>query len=262
MISAQEGQALPEGGALPQALFISDLHLQAEMPRTAAAFFDFLERHAKQCPRLYLLGDIFEFWAGDDDLSPFNLQVIAALRAVADGGTKIYWIAGNRDFLAGESFAQAAGLTLLPDPFVEGGLVLTHGDAMCTDDTAYMQFRAQVRNPLVQQQFLSQPLAQRKAFIAAGRKDSREAQSRKPEAIMDVNRDAVRQLFADSGMQMMIHGHTHRPALHKEDGNLRYVLPDWDCDTDENTDESRGGWLAMYPKGTLVRFGLDGKPLI
>ncbi len=239
----------------PIALFISDLHLQAEMPRTAAAFFDFLDHHAKDCPRLYLLGDIFEFWAGDDDLSPFNLQVIAALRAVADGGTTIYWISGNRDFLAGDTFAKAAGLTLLSDPHVEFDIVLTHGDAMCTDDKAYMQFRAQVRNPQVQQQFLAQPLEQRKAFIAAGRKNSREAMRYKPEAIMDVNGDAVRALFADSATQVMIHGHTHRPALHETDGYRRYVLPDWDCDDDS----PRGGWIALYADGAIARVGLDGK---
>lgn len=239
----------------PAALFISDLHLQAEMPRTAAAFFDFLERHARACPQLFLLGDIFEFWAGDDDLSPFNLQVIAALRAIADGGTRVFWIAGNRDFLVGEAFAEAAGLKILPDPYVLGDIVLTHGDALCTDDTAYMQFRAQVRNPQVQRQFLAQPLEQRKAFIAAGRKDSREAMRHKPESIMDVNQDAVRALFEQAGMKTMIHGHTHRPALHELDGYRRYVLPDWDCDIET----PRGGWIALYDDGALVRVGLDGK---
>lgn len=241
----------------PAALFISDLHLQPEMPRTAAAFFDFLERHARACPQLYLLGDIFEFWAGDDDLSPFNLQVIAALRAIADGGTQVFWIAGNRDFLVGEAFATAAGLTLLPDPFVLHGVTLTHGDALCTDDTAYMQFRAQVRNPVVQRQFLSQPLEQRKAFIAAGRKDSREAMRHKAESIMDVNQDAVRALFAETHTQTMIHGHTHRPALHEFDGYRRFVLPDWDCDVDV----ARGGWIALHDDGTIARIGLDGKQI-
>jgi UDP-2,3-diacylglucosamine hydrolase len=239
----------------PAALFISDLHLQPEMPRTAAAFFDFLERHARSCPQLFLLGDIFEFWAGDDDLSPFNLQVIAALRAVADGGTQIRWIAGNRDFLVGESFAEAAGLRLLPDPFVLDNVVLTHGDALCTDDTAYMQFRAQVRNPMVQRQFLSQPLEQRKAFISQGRKDSRDAMRHKAESIMDVNADAVHALFAETATRNMIHGHTHRPALHEEDGYRRYVLPDWDCDVDV----PRGGWIALYADGRIERIGLDGQ---
>ena len=238
----------------PIALFISDLHLQAEMPRTAAAFFDFLERHARACPQLFLLGDIFEFWAGDDDMSPFNQQVIAALRAVADGGTRVHWIAGNRDFLVGDVFAEAAGLDLLPDPYLLGNIVLTHGDALCTDDTAYMQFRAQVRNPQVQRQFLAQPLEQRKAFIAAGRKDSREAMRHKPESIMDVNADAVNALFSESGVKTMIHGHTHRPALHEYDDYRRFVLPDWDCDCES----PRGGWIALYEDGTLARIRLDG----
>jgi UDP-2,3-diacylglucosamine hydrolase len=241
----------------PAALFISDLHLQPEMPRTAAAFFDFLERHARSCPQLYLLGDIFEFWTGDDDLSPFNLQVIAALRTVAEGGTQIRWIAGNRDFLVGEAFAQAIGLSLLPDPFVLDKIVLTHGDALCTDDTAYMQFRAQVRNPLVQRQFLAQPLEQRKAFIAAGRKDSREAMRHKAESIMDVNEDAVRAMFAETNTKTMIHGHTHRPALHERDGYRRYVLPDWDCDVDV----PRGGWMALHADGEIARVNLDGETI-
>jgi len=247
------------------ALFISDLHLQAEMPRTAAAFFSFLEQHASRAPRLYLLGDIFEYWAGDDDLSPFNVRVIDALHALAQHGTEIFWIAGNRDFLAGSTFASMAGLTILPDPVVlqrpGGNLVLTHGDALCTDDTAYMQFRAQVRQKSWQDNFLAQPLDQRKAIIAGLRQGSREAQRGKAEYIMDVNQDAVSALFAATATSTMIHGHTHRPARHQFDDQgeqrLRYVLPDWDCDCAA----PRGGWIALDENGALSRINVDGNRL-
>ncbi len=226
---------------------------------TAAAFFDFLDRHARHCPQLFLLGDIFEYWAGDDDLGPFNLQVIEAVRRVADGGTTVHWIAGNRDFLAGESFARAAGLEMLPDPFVLRGagpdIVLTHGDALCTDDTGYMQFRAMVRQPQWQREFLAQPLEKRKAIIAGVRQGSKDAQRGKADYIMDVNDAAVRALFAATDTHTMIHGHTHRPALHESEGCRRYVLPDWDCDGAS----PRGGWIALHADGTIVRVGLDGQ---
>ncbi|MEO5935088.1 MAG: UDP-2,3-diacylglucosamine diphosphatase, partial [Duganella sp.] len=153
------------------ALFISDLHLQPAHPATSEAFFDFLERHARRAQQLYLLGDLFEFWAGDDDIGDaFNQQIVAALRSVSDAGTRVYWSGGNRDFLVGAGFAEAAGLTLLPETYVTeiGGqrLVLLHGDAQCTEDVKYMEFRAMVRQPAYQQQFLAMPLAQRKAIIA------------------------------------------------------------------------------------------------
>ncbi|MEO0317747.1 MAG: hypothetical protein RL404_1424 [Pseudomonadota bacterium] len=227
------------------------------MPKTAQAFFDFLARDAKPARQLYLLGDIFEYWAGDDDSAdPFNRQVIDALRAVSDGGTRIFWIAGNRDFLAGEAFAQAAGLTRLAEPHttVIAGqpVVLVHGDALCTDDQAYMAFRQQVRNPQWQAAFLARPLAERKAIIAGMREGSREAQRDKPMAIMDVNEGEVARLFRTSGVKTLIHGHTHRPASHETADGVRHVLPDWDCDHAENG-QPRGGWLAITADGQLHR---------
>ncbi|MGH8855963.1 MAG: UDP-2,3-diacylglucosamine diphosphatase, partial [Telluria sp.] len=172
------------------ALFISDLHLQASHPRTAEAFFRFLAERAVHAERLYLLGDIFEYWAGDDDLAePFHQQVIKAIRAVSDAGVAVYWLAGNRDFLVGPGFAQAAGLSLLEEPHVisAGGkrIALVHGDAQCTADLKYMAFRAQVRDRAWQQHFLGMPLAQRKAIIAGLREGSREAQAGKSYEIMD-----------------------------------------------------------------------------
>jgi UDP-2,3-diacylglucosamine hydrolase len=239
------------------ALFVSDMHLQASMPRTAQAFFDFLDSYASKTKQLYLLGDIFECWAGDDDLSEFNRRVVDAIRALSDRGVEVFWIAGNRDFLVGTAFAEMTGLRQLPDPFVTDiagkRIVLTHGDALCTDDIAYMQFRAQVREPEWQRHFLAQSLEQRKAIVASLRQGSREAQKGKADYIMDVNAEAVTALFTATQCNVMIHGHTHRPAQHliaaNEDRQVRYVLPDWDCDTST----PRGGWITIQKNGTIVR---------
>jgi UDP-2,3-diacylglucosamine hydrolase len=245
------------------ALFVSDLHLQPSLKRTSQAFFAFLQGYAINAQRLYLLGDIFEYWAGDDDIdTPYNRQVVDAIRTVSDSGTVIFWMAGNRDFLVGADFAQAAGVKILPDPFVitlaGQQLVLTHGDAQCTDDVDYMAFRAQVRQPAWQQQFLAMPLTQRKAIIDGMRNDSRSAQRAKSYEIMDVNATAVATLFNDSRTSLMIHGHTHRPARHeyREHGacRVRHVLPDWDCDGPL----ARGGWLALDTEGTIKRYDVNG----
>lgn len=242
------------------ALFISDLHLQPSHPATSAAFFAFLKERAMASGALYLLGDLFEAWPGDDDLETFHSQLVAkALREVADAGVAVYWIGGNRDFLVGEGFAAASGATLLAEPHVTtiGGhrIALVHGDAQCTDDVKYMQFRAQVRQPAWQQQFLAMPLSQRKAIIAGLREGSREAQSGKSYEIMDVTPQAIDELFDATGAEVLIHGHTHRPALHElPGGRRRYVLPDWDLDTEQ----PRGGWIAIDDTGAITRHHLDG----
>ena len=237
------------------AMFVSDVHLQADAPRTVQAFLDFLA-HAGNVPQLYLLGDLFEYWAGDDDLdAPFNAGIVAALRALHDAGTTIFWIAGNRDFLISDRFARAAGVTLLPDPSVIAlagrRVVITHGDMQCTDDIDYQAFRAHVRAPEWQQAFIAQPLAQRLALIAGMRTDSRLAQRVKTTAIMDVNAAAIESLFVQSGADLMIHGHTHRPARHlhviDDIPHERHVLPDWDCEADR----WRGGGLALDAAGML-----------
>jgi UDP-2,3-diacylglucosamine hydrolase len=246
--------------ARPLALFISDLHLQAAHPRTLDAFLGFLDAHAARAERLYLLGDIFEYWAGDDDLAdPVNRRVTDALRALADGGTGIYWLAGNRDFLAGDAFARAAGLTLLAEPHVidiAGTVIaLVHGDAQCTGDEKYMAFRAQVRDPAWQARFLAMPLPQRKAIIAGLREGSKAAHGEKSYELMDVAKDAVAALHAASGADIVIHGHTHRPALHVDaDGRRRFVLPDWELDEEP----VRGGWIAVDAAGRITRHELDG----
>ncbi len=244
------------------ALFISDLHLQALHPHTCARFFAFLQERAMAAEQLYLLGDVFEYWAGDDDLAaPFNQSVVQAIRTVADSGVAVYWIAGNRDFLAGQAFAAAAGLTLLAEPHVAdiGGqrVVLVHGDAECTHDLKYMEFRRQVRDPAWQAQFLALPLAQRKSIIAGLREGSRAAHGSKSYELMDVAPEAVAALHQRSGADVIIHGHTHRPALHQADGRRRYVLPDWEPDAEP----PRGGWIAIDAGGAITRHDLDGKPL-
>lgn len=208
---------------------------------------------------LYLLGDLFEYWAGDDDLdSPFNQSVIDAIRAVSDAGVAVYWIAGNRDFLVGERFAQAAGLTLLAEPHVAviGGrrIALVHGDAECTDDVSYMAFRQRVRDPAWQQQFLAMPLAQRKAIIAGLREGSREAHTGKTMAIMDVTPAAIDALHTTTGADTIIHGHTHRPALHEDGARRRYVLPDWELDAEPPS----GGWIAIDEAGNITRHDITG----
>ena len=240
------------------ALFISDLHLQESHPRTADAFFRFLHEQAAHAEQLYLLGDIFEYWAGDDDIdSPFHARVIKALRALSDSGVALFWMAGNRDFLAGEGFARAAGLTLLPEPHVAlvGGqhIALVHGDAECTLDTSYMEFRAMVRQSAWQAQFLAMPLAQRKQIIAGLREGSREAHTAKTCEIMDVTPGAIEALFAATGAELLIHGHTHRPALHRHGDKRRYVLPDWELDGES----PRGGWIAVGEHGAVTRHAFD-----
>ena len=254
--------------AQPQAvaLFISDLHLQASLPRTTQAFRDFLDQHASRAEQLYLLGDIFEYWAGDDDIeTPYNRDIVNALRRISDSGVAVYWIAGNRDFLVGAAFAEAAGLTILEDPHVihlaGRDITLAHGDAQCTDDTAYMAFRAQVRQAAWQQQFLGMPLAQRKAIIEGVRQNSKDANKEKSYEIMDVNAEAIRGVYDQTGTQTLIHGHTHRPALHVDESGaakrLRYVLPDWEYDVEP----ARGGWMSLTSDGVLHRYDSVGNEL-
>ena len=254
----------PEPAPAPTlALFISDLHLQPSHPRTAAAFLQFLAERAQASRALYLLGDLFEYWAGDDDLNtPFHQDIVKAIRALSDAGVAVYWIAGNRDFLVGARFAETAGLILLAEPHVANiaghRIALVHGDAQCTLDLGYMAFRAQVRDSGWQQQFLALPLVQRQAIIAGLREGSREAHGAKAMAIMDVTPQAIETLHAATGANTIIHGHTHRPALHRAGKQLRYVLPDWELDAAPAP--PRGGWIAIDADGAITRHGVDGAP--
>lgn len=218
------------------ALFISDLHLTEERPALTAALLAFLEGPCREAQALYILGDLFEYWVGDDDGdAPLNREVAQALAAVRDRGLYIHFMAGNRDFLIGADYAGQAGMTLLPDPSLvelDGQrLLLMHGDSLCTDDLAYQTYRAQVRNPAYQAQFLTQPLAARRAFIEQIRQKSEAAKRDKAEEIMDVNAEAVAEVLRQHGYPLLIHGHTHRPAHHRleVDGRAceRWVLSDW-----------------------------------
>lgn len=231
-------------------LFISDLHLSPHEPGTAERFLAFLAGPALGAESLTILGDLFDYWTGDDDLAdPFNARIVAALRMLADTGIGVSFMAGNRDFLVGDAFATAAGLSLLPDPCLRdiGGVptLLTHGDALCTDDPDYQRFRAQVRAPAWRGAFLARPLAERKREIEALRAMSEAEKKIKPAAIMDVNAQAVVATLAAHGARAMIHGHTHRQGRHEHFANgipcPRWVLGDWHAD--------RGNALACDARG-------------
>lgn len=217
-------------------LFISDLHLTAERPAANERFFRFLEETAPAAEALYILGDFFEAWVGDDALSdPFHAEVAAALRRLALRGVRLYVMHGNRDFLLGEAFCRASGARLLAEPHVvhlyDRPTLLLHGDALCTDDLDYQQFRRLVRDPSWQAAFLARPLPERVALARELRARSEQVKGNKRPEIMDVNPDAVQEAFRQHGVLHMIHGHTHRPAHHHlmvdDRPCARWVLPDW-----------------------------------
>ncbi|MBE2291921.1 MAG: UDP-2,3-diacylglucosamine diphosphatase [Xanthomonadaceae bacterium] len=223
-------------------LFVSDLHLDPARPEITALFLHLLRGEAARADALYILGDLFEAWVGDDDPSEAGAEVSAALRALADAGVPAYFIHGNRDFLVGQDYADRAGLRILPDPAVVSlygePVLLMHGDLLCTDDTAYQAFRAQTRDPVWQATFLAQPLAARLAFAAQAREASMARQREMIdgdranfENVTDVNPAAVAATLARFGVSTLIHGHTHRPAMHalRADGRdcRRIVLGDW-----------------------------------
>ena len=216
-------------------LFISDLHLDETRRHVTQAFIVFLRQQAADCDALYILGDLFEAWIGDDDYCELNQQIIVALAALTEGGVPTYIMHGNRDFLIGEQFCQAAGCQLLADPsvidFYGQPTLLMHGDSLCTRDTEYMMFRAKIRDPAMQQQLLSKPLTERRQIAAELRAQSSSANSNKAEDIMDVTLSEVTQQMQQHKTRRLIHGHTHRPSIHSTalpDGDAqRIVLGDW-----------------------------------
>lgn len=242
-----------------RALFISDLHLAGERPDANEQFFRFLQEEAARADALYVLGDLFESWAGDDELTdrkgdPLAAEVAQGLRALADSGVKIHVMHGNRDFLLGKGFVDVCGAQFLDDPsvikFAGKRLALLHGDTLCADDHDYQAWRRAVRSAAWQREFLAKPLAARREAIARMRETGKEAVAAKPAEIMDVNPEAVRDAFRHLRLRHMIHGHTHRPARHEHevDGARceRWVLPDW---------YGRGGYLALDDVGPrLVSF--------
>jgi UDP-2,3-diacylglucosamine hydrolase len=233
---------------LTQTLFISDLHLDAARPSIAAQFERFLEEIAPGSDALYILGDLFEYWVGDDGLAlPFPRRIAAALRPLA-ARVPVRFMHGNRDFLLARGFAEATGAEILPDPTVIDlygtRTLLLHGDTLCTDDKPYQAFRAQVRDPAWQRAALSRPIAERLAIAQGMRQESEGAKQGKAMEIMDVASDAVERAFEETGCDVMIHGHTHRPARHLYQvggrERVRWVLPDW---------YERGGYLEASPAG-------------
>ncbi|MFP7722678.1 UDP-2,3-diacylglucosamine diphosphatase [Lysobacter sp. A3-1-A15] len=237
-------------------LFISDLHLDPERPHITDLFCRFLEDEARGADALYILGDLFEAWVGDDDPSEAGTLTVEALRAVAAAGTPVSFIRGNRDFLLGEAYARRAAMRVLPDPSVVmlhgRPALLMHGDTLCTGDVAYQAFRAHTRDPAWQAQFLSQPLNTRLAFAQQARAASQEHQTGLKdkgtmETITDVAPEAVAATLARFGIDTLIHGHTHRPAVHElvVSGRecRRVVLGDW------------------YEQGSVLRVDADGMAL-
>jgi UDP-2,3-diacylglucosamine hydrolase len=226
--------------ALADPLFISDLHLSATQPRTLARFARFAATEARTHAELVILGDLFEFWAGDDAIDdPVADQVAAALATLSAARVRVFLMHGNRDLLLGNDFARRTGATLLVDPTLarigSRSVMLAHGDVYCTLDVDYQRFRAQVRNPDFQRAFLAKTLAERRAFVGQARAASEAGKQAKSMEIMDVTPQAIDDALRRAGTPVMIHGHTHRPATHRFtlDGAPaeRWVLADWDFDS-------------------------------
>lgn len=215
-------------------LFIADLHLDPQRPAITQLFLEFLAGEARQAQALYILGDLFEAWIGDDAVSP-DQPVITALRALADSGVPVYVMHGNRDFLLGQDFEAMTGTRLLPEPSridLDGEpTLIMHGDSLCVDDVEYQRFRAMVRDPDWQADFLAKSLDERKAYAQQARLASSEHGGQTADEIMDVNAEAVERCMAEHGVRQLIHGHTHRPAIHElfiaGETARRVVLGDW-----------------------------------
>jgi UDP-2,3-diacylglucosamine hydrolase len=217
-------------------LFVSDLHLTPERPPASRTFFEFVRGPATQAAALYILGDLFEYWVGDDDLDdPFNATVADALRALSGRGVALSLMHGNRDVLLGRAFATRCGARLIADPALLDlhgtSTLLMHGDTLCTDDADYQKFRVYARDPDNQRQFLEQPLAERRKQIIGFRAESEKSKAGKAAEIMDVAHATIENTLRAFGYPRLIHGHTHRPArhVHLVDGHAceRWVLTDW-----------------------------------
>lgn len=238
-----------------RSLFVSDLHLTDERPAANERFIAFVEDEATAAEALYILGDFFEYWIGDDDLAaPFNAVIAGFLRRLTGDGVRVLLMHGNRDFLLASRFCEATGAELLSDPTVievEGvKTLLMHGDTLCTDDVDYQAWRVTARSEAWQRDFLAKSLDERRQTILALREKSREVIQSKPAPIMDVNDDAVRQALRRHGVSRLVHGHTHQPGHHlvEVDGRKceRWVLPDW---------YGPGGYLEIAgARPRLVRF--------
>lgn len=232
-------------------LFISDLHLDGSRPEITALFLEFLQEEAAKASALYILGDFFEVWIGDDDDDPHHARVMDGLKALTARGIPVYFMHGNRDFLIGKCFADRTGVTLLADPKLidlgDSPTLLMHGDTLCTDDVQYQRARRFLRNPLIQGIYRALPLSLRRRIAAYARAKSKKDTAAKSAYIMDVNPQAVESVMTQHGVRRLIHGHTHRPAIHRfsnGEGKAmeRIVLGDW------------------YEQSSILRWGdKDGK---
>ena len=216
-------------------LFISDLHLSGEREKITELFINFLDKRASQADALYILGDLFEVWLGDDFVKPDYQESIAKMKQLADSGVPLYFMSGNRDFLMTEKFTELSGATLLNDPTVIDlygtPTLLMHGDTLCIDDVEYQKFRTMVRAPLFISDFLSKSIEERLAIAAKYREISKTETASKAMDIMDVNQQSVEKVMQEQNVTQLIHGHTHRPAIHEfsvtDKDMKRIVLGDW-----------------------------------
>jgi len=238
-------------------LFISDLHLNEARPRITQLFLDFMAGPARDAQGLTILGDLFEYWAGDDDIAaPLHQQVCTAIRELTAHDVPVWFMHGNRDLLIGTGFCDASAAQLLPDPTVRTiagkPTLLLHGDTLCTDDVDYQRYRSMVHDPAFINAFLQRSLDDRKAIIGGLRERSETEKQRKDAMIMDVNTSAVAEIFRSTGIDRMIHGHTHRRARHllTMDGRSyeRWVLGDWD-----DSGEKKGNFLECGPDEWRLR---------
>jgi len=232
-------------------LFISDLHLETDRPDIGQQFFSFLTDEAGGAEALYILGDLFDAWVGDDDPNPHYAEVKTALRKLVDSGVPVYFMHGNRDFMVGDDFAAETGVQILPDPIAVDlygeHVLLSHGDALCTDDFEYQQIRAMTRRPEWQAAMRSKPLEERLMIAKAARAESQARGQTLDMDIMDVNDTAVKKTILDYGVDILLHGHTHRPNVHDVDLGertaRRIVLGDW------------------YDQGSVLRWNEQGPVL-
>ncbi|NUZ11091.1 UDP-2,3-diacylglucosamine diphosphatase [Pseudoalteromonas sp. McH1-7] len=233
--------------------FIADLHLTEHRTDITEAFYAFLDHHMTVgVDALYILGDFFEVWIGDDEKDPYALRIAQKISALSDLGIKVFFIHGNRDFLIKQDFAKACNMTLLPEQAVINlygtPTVILHGDEMCTQDEVYQQFRKKSRGWWWPRLMLAMPLWYRRHVAANARRKSIENQKGKPPEILDVTEEAVAQMFVRYGVKNMIHGHTHRPKVHEySEGNVRTVLGDWYSQSSYIVADEHGQRLMCHP---------------